>query len=128
MVWWESFLTSLFSHAPCLNHEPVWSALPSKHMLNSVISHFFTPALLLLPASTFSCLGSCGSFPSGLAASTLFPLCAVHTAARDASEKHKAEQATPQLRTLQGLPITLRPKSELLTVANQDPSGLTAAR
>lgn len=105
----------------------MWSALPSKHILNSVISHFFTPALLLLPASTFSCLGSCSSFPSGLAASALVPLRAVHTAARDASEKHKAEQATPRLRALQGLPIALRPKSELLTVANQDPSDLTAA-
>lgn len=41
-------------------------------------------------------------------------------------QKHKAEQAT-RLRALQGLPITLRPKSELLTVANQDPSDLIAA-
>lgn len=104
----------------------MWSALPSKHILNSVISHSFTPVLLLLPASTFSCLGSCSSFPSGLTASALVPLRAVHTAAGDASEKHKAEQAT-RLRALQGLPITLRPKSELLTVANQDPSDLIAA-
>ena len=53
--------------------------------------------------------------------------CWSHLAARDASDKHKAAQASPGLRTLQWLPITLRPKSELLTVASQDPGDLTAA-
>ena len=53
--------------------------------------------------------------------------CWSHLAARDASDKHKAAQASPGLRTLQWLPITLRPKSDLLTVASQDTGDLTAA-
>lgn len=40
IVWWESFLIPLFPYIPHLNHEQVWSALLSKHILNSVISHF----------------------------------------------------------------------------------------
>lgn len=106
------------------------SAISSAIKTYFKFSHFsfFATALLLPPASTFSPLDYCSSFPTGLSASALFPLHAVlHTAAKEASSKHKAEQVIHLLRTLQWLPITLRIKSELLTMANQDPSDLTAA-
>lgn len=81
---------------------------------------FATTILLLTQASTIFPLDYCNSFPIGLF--LLLSLYVLFSTQQPERPLKNIDQVIPLLETIQWLPITLRIKSELLIMANQEPS------